>query len=651
MAYSKIVLTFTRAIVPDETIEFRWEDTDSGVILDTIETAKDKRLANFEFYAGGGGLRYNQAFEIDWNGTHNFDISISGNVVTIEGVRDNIEFSNFYSTAGVTAVITNETPIPLFEISSIGFSTDSGSPNNNVSVNVTTNTTVTNVTSPVTISGNPDNTVSFDYARGSVFLLEVNNGVSFVSQYVTTPAFLPIPSVTKVATPTGANITINPNTTELTVTYSLDGTNYQSSNIFSGLIADDYIAYTKDQYGSVRSIAFSVDEFTPELNPTSPVVFISNTNSIRFKKDVIWNNINIFKNNQNTLACEEDVILNYPYIQKYLSSDVITTQFKTNYSNISIKTIEKDGTETVIIPVKKTTNIGNKDKRDGIKYDFGDGRNGVYFTIGNTYDYDTEDVTGSYDLSGDVPDWAEIGNYFDIGLVYYKIIDIVFVKAINANVLVINSTFATFGSAKIGAIYNIFDYEVYEFTLLMGEYIDRPFSISIRFTDSTFTEVRTLSEAINIFDDLSNMIEVKATSTENNEILYTTGIIHKLHLDYALFSLAGENEIEIHKTDNSVYQLNAKKYPKKELQLMYLSTMMVEKVSQIFSLNVITIDGLKYTTESIDTPKRLGVSNYYEVTIKLFEIGVSADSEKDPFLASSGDFSSTGELDSTFLLD
>lgn len=662
MAYSKIVLTFTgdgsSNINIGENVNFRITNLDIATDIDTTEVCSSIRDAPYKFLwddsvpnVSAVTPNYVTAFELDYNSKGQYTVSRVGNIVTIEATKNNMEFSLFSATAGVTAVITNEAVIPLFQIDSVLFSEDVGNPNDNVSVDVTTNITITDVTSPVTITGNPDNTVSFDFARETTFLLSVNNGTTFIDRYVTTPDYLPTPSVSILLTPSGANITIDANTTTLDVTYSLDNVTYKASNIFTGIASGDYIAYTKDSYGSVRQKTFTVNEFSEPTTPTDPIIFLSNTNSFRFKKDVVWNNINIFKNNQNTLSCEEATKLAYKYTQKFVTTDAITTQFKTNYSGISIKTTDQYGAEVVITPDKKTTNIGNKEKRDAIKYDLGDGTNGVYFKVGNIYDYDTEVVTDTYDLAGDVPDWAEIGKYFSIDLVYYKIIDILYVKDVNAKVLVVDSLFASFGTDIIGVIYNTFDYEVYEFTINTGDYINKPFNIAISFTDDTFSTVNLLSELIDVYDDLSHMIEVKATNDENNEIFYATNIIHKLHLDYSLFGLAGENEIEIHKADSSVYQISSSKYPKKELELMYLSTMMAEKVSQIFSLKSITINGLKYTTESIDTPQRLGVSNLYSVKVKLFEIGISDDSNRDQFLASSGDFSSTEELDSTFLVD
>ena len=45
-----------------------------------------------------------------------------------------------------------------------------------------------------------------------------------------------------------------------------------------------------------------------------------------------------------------------------------------------------------------------------MSYDLGGGKTGIYFLVGNLYDYDTDADTGNdYILNGGLPEWGKIG--------------------------------------------------------------------------------------------------------------------------------------------------------------------------------------------------------------------------------------------------
>ena len=639
MAFSKIVLTFTRQIQVDEAISFVITDVDTAGVVVATEICKNPRLGLGQFnfntlptYALSMA-NWLSAFNVDYNIYYQYSTASGtdggGNgTITITAKKNNINFSAFSSNAGVTAVITNEPYVIPFAITSIVYSPATvNDVCTHVKVLVTAGDVITDVVTPVVITGNVDNDVEFEILRGINNPLEINNGVITLTDALRVIPLNTAPTVNTITTPGGTSATVLGNVS-LNLTYSLDNITYQSSNVFPGLLAGNFTAYAKDQYGCVKSTAFVIDAFTPNISVVDPVAYISNTNSIRYKISEVWDDITIYKNDANTLSGEENTQLVKPYVQKFISNDSPTTQVKHNFDTIAVKTIDSDGNEVVVPTTKMTTNIDKKDMRDAMPIEIEAGIYGFYFTSGNTYDYDTEIANGTFELFGGLPEWAEIGNYFKIGLAYFQIVAIEYNDTVNAEVIQVAEYFdVSSGVAKAGALYNVFEWDAYEFAISMSAYIGKYFQVQIDLTDADFNAVTFLSEEIFVSLTLPRMLELKASNTANNEILYSTGIEHILRVEYDLFGLASETEIEIHKTDNNVYKLSANVYAKKVIEFSPLPTMMIRKLQQILTLNELLINGSYYTVESVDEPTRIGVTNQYRLSAKVFESKAGIENE------------------------
>lgn len=634
MAYSNIELVFGRRVELGETITFAWRDLDvpaSDILTDEECVTIRQGFGQFEYEDAANSWyslqSYKDSFEIDFNAANKFDVSSVGGSLNITAKKDNIEFYGFVSNAGVTATITNQTPIATFNIDSIGFSDAGANQCSDISVDVVTTSPILNVTSPLVANAVNNVNYSFVWVRGATFQFEaIDSDGSTVSQSVNTPEFLLEPTIDIINTPSGATANISQQLSLTGLMYSLDNVTYQNSAVFSGLLAGNFIAYVKDIYGCTKSTAFVVDAFSPVVGVEDPVHFISNTNSFRFKLDEVWDNITIYKNDNNTLSNEEKGTLIYPYIHKYQNTDKVTTQLKTNYDNITGAIIDCDGNETALTFIQKTNNLDKKDRRDAIAYEFADGRYGYYFISGNIYDYDDgaiNTITGTYELYGQVPVWGRIGNYFSLNDgAYYQVVDIVYVESIQARVLVINTSLAGNPvNVKLSAIYNIFNWNAYEFDVDFGAFLNTGVQIRINFDDTDFDSKVYYSEKIQTYDILDDLIAIEATNTFNNEIVYQDGMKHLLRLQYDEFGSSNESELEVEKTDQYVYSIDGKTYIKKKLTFNYLSTKMEQKVRQILTLDDIKIDGVGHTVESIDAPERLGVTNLYKLTCSVYEVG------------------------------
>ena len=633
MAYSKLVITFNVELELLEFVEFVITDHDISVITTIKETCTEVRTGPGEFRyrpdPSDSAASYVSALNYDLNSTNLYTISRVGNAVTIQAKKDNVTFGSFYTTnLSMGSVVTNEPFVSSFYIETVDFSQATADECNNVKVDVTATSEITGITTPVAVTGDGNEDLSFDYVRGTTFTLTVTNGVNTRTTQITTPDFLVTPTVSIVTTPTGANVTILGNTLS-GLTYSLDGVTYKSSSVFYGITEGTYTAYVKDMYGCIKTTSFEITGFETSVTPTTPYSFVSNTNTLRFKRDMIWDNTSVFKNEYNTLSHEEDCRLVYPYYQKFLESDSVTTQLKTNYSTVTVTTILSDGTEAPVTAYKKTANIGKKDMRDSLGYEFPDGvRYGIYFQTGNTYDYDTGVANGTYELYGTLPAWAKIGQYFYVdGYGYYQIKSIVYEDAIGSEVLVIDSLAGSPTSKIVSTTYNVFNWDAYEFGTYMDAFLNKCFQVKIVLSDPNYETITFLSEKITVYQELDELLYFKYKNTVNNEILYSTGIEHILRLDYTLFGLASETNIEIHKTDNYVYSLNTDVYSKKKVEFINLSTMMAQKVVQALSLDTIYINGVQYTTESISDVTRMGVTNFYKLEAVLYKTSDEVDTQ------------------------
>jgi len=637
MAFSKIVLDFNRRVEIGEFLQFSWRDLDVNGGATSYLTKEEWASIRFrpgqvEYQlAGNNGevdaLNYITSFNYDFNGGNLFTVTMTGaKQVTVEAKKSNIEFLNPSSTGGVGIVITNEPQVPTFTILSTEDLEANSGPCTNVKVRVECSSDIQDLLQPVEILGVNNTVVEFDYVRGTNFQILVQNAFEQRNTSHTTHPFLANPVINVVNTPTGATASFAPQTNLPSLQYSLDNINWQNSTVFAGLGDGNYTGYVKDTYGCTKQTAFAVDGFTPDVTVSEPYSYVSNTNSIRFKKDELWDNNSIFKNDGNTLSWEERSLLNVPFIHKFTDQDVIPLQFKTNYETAQITLMNcSDNSEDIFVALPVTNNLNKVDVRDAIRHDFEDGiRNGFYFQTGNVYEDDApvNTIKEEYQLYGSLPAWCKIGNYFSVDFgAYVKITDIVFVESINSNVIVVSESF--FGQPTdviLKANYNVFNWDAYEFEIDMSPYLNQEFQIKIELTDSNFDTVTFISEKVQVYADLSDRMHIAASNTENNDVVYQTGIVHYSRTDIDIDGLADESELEIHKADDNVYQLDGYSYDKKKVTLTRLSTMISRQLRQMLTLDTIFINGVKCTIESVESPTRIGITNNYKMDVTYYQV-------------------------------
>jgi hypothetical protein len=653
MANSKIILTFHDDLPLNHRIgfsssnygsyfiithEFTWKTIRAGFGQVTIGTPV------FESPGERSAANFIQAFNLDWNFNNSqFTVTREVNVVTIETNFNITMFSDFYcfdntnpplNTSNVTAVILNGSqPITIDEVS---FSEASTLPCQNVSVNVQTSVLATKIVNPVQVDPNTENPFSFDFLRGqqATITVEDENG-NQTSQQIETPSILS-PNYFNLqinASPFGGTLSVTNGLVDngfflLQLQYSLDNETWQDSNIFSGLVAGNYTVYIRDQFGCAISMTFSVNEFGLQL----PYFYISKSNSIRFANRVDFGDAANYKNDENTLSCEVDVPLPWHEVQLFQTADEITTQFKSNYQTNTAKVIRENGSEVSVPVVKKSNYIGNKDSRDARKYSLGNGKMAIYFTTGNIYDFDSGFPTGeTHYLNGGLPIWAKSGNYVKLDSEWLLIEDILYDESKNAEIIVVSSNYSGPDVTAIaGTIYNVFDYEIYEFTIDMVDYIAENIKIQIVAEDDNFTNLLFLSEDISVEVKHEDAFAIEYWNDDNTDVFYATGIKHKIRVPYFKRNGDVEESSEVNKTDTTSVLINAQNYEVDEFVFEPVTKEIWRKLMRALSHKNVLIDGIGYVLNgTFETEGPLEDTNLYVLTAKMIKTGGVYNSQRE----------------------
>lgn len=653
MANSKITITFTADLSigdqlgieigfdtnpvivspqPPGSYAYKWVSvrSGSGQVTTGIPTLIPGERAAINFVT---------AFNLDATG---FLVTRFGNVVVIEFVN---QVLGIYSTVAIFATpitvfdFTSGNLVPYINDPSINFVIFNASqdifsvdtmvystaliPCTHAKITATTNVLATKILSPVVVNPNSQNPFNFEVLRGSSFVLQLENvNGTQITQTITAPDILNSANFTIQInnSPNGATLVIqNTNTFGLTLSYSLDNSTWITSGTFSGIAVGNYTLYVKDQLGCSFSKPFNINAFGIYV----PYFYISKSNSFRFANRIIFGDSSNYKNDENTLSCEVDVKLAYKEIQQFQSADVITTQFRSNYSLNIAKVVREDLTEVNVPVIKMTNNIGIKYKCDARQYDLGNGKTGVYFISGNVYDYVSNIIISQYSLNGLLPEFAEINNYITINNAWFLIEDIVFDESKNADVIVFSNVYiGPEINTIVSSVFNRENYDVYEFTVDMVNYIDEKFRVRLEMTDPNYVSITNLTEVIFCKVKHERVLEIAYKNTTNTDIMYSTGIEHKIRIPYIKIVGKSDENSEVHKTDTNAILLNADLYEVDEIHFEPVTKEIWRKITQALSHEKVLINGIGYVKNgNFNTEGSLDESNLYLLTATMIKTG------------------------------
>ena len=434
---------------------------------------------------------YETYFNIDQNQGKLMSISRNINVITIE-IAYTWDFQNFSSDVpSIGNVLVPEVP-DTFQLVAASIVTNPTDPCDYVNVNVLTTEQATNYSLAVyggatnaptiPVSTNPF-TVSIP--RLSPLKLTVIKGTTsyVVSEYFNEPYFyfrkigqgnIRIRISQDVFNGATVMFSINyynqltQRPSSGTIEYSLDGFNWFENGRFSGQVGGDYTVYVRDGLGCTVQKDFTIPD---TLQDRTPFFFVSEANSISFSKNEQWDSLQngIFKNPNNVLATTDLQQNLYRERLIFREEDEVRIQFKSNYEyhDIFVEDCEGDAVGYTPTIEKMSNNLNLFESLDCKLHTLSNTTAGIYFDSGNYYN-EAGVVLGNYELFGNLPDSAIIGNIVHIPTYgVFQVQDIIYKSDINKKLMVFEMNYqsTTDASVVMRCNYNLLDYEIYEFNI------------------------------------------------------------------------------------------------------------------------------------------------------------------------------------------
>lgn len=638
MANSKITIVFNAWLDVPEYIQFQTGYTDVPGNPTFYEEWVNFRSNASQVSRGDDILQkildtvtnFAEAFDLDYNSAGAFNISQTSTSVVIESTVPGIQFFNVINSHPSSVITVENTPLAnVFGFQQVVLS--AGSDCNNINISVQANEIIALLAANGTsITPNGTDTVAFDWPRGSTVTLYAENaGGDIAIQTETLPLILKVTTmqIALVETPNGANATVSINkNTENTLEYSLDDSVYQPTGLFTNLAVGSYTAYIRDQYGCKVQKDFDITAFEGNTTELTPEFTWPKVNSFRMKKEEVWDNQTIYKNDENTLSFEEEFDAVFKcYKQKFQSGDTIRSQYRTNYSNVAI-TLHDGTSETVVTPSQMTTNLQRQDKRDGNVYPIDTEHIGVYYTEGETYDYVSGVANGTFALNGNLPAYGQIGLWVYVGSFgWLQIKDII--RDENDTAWVLKFAYPNTTPAPsvelISTVYNARNFEVFEFEVDFSSFVDKQVQLKIVATNTDWDTVTMLSEIIDVKLRHEDTVALSYKHSQNTSTMnYSFGIRNLLRVDGKVAKYSPDGEKEISRGDSKTSPIKVNLYDDFELMVYAEPTAMAKKVAMAVSHDDLLINGVSYTNKETPEAEQLGPeSNLYELTVKITKTG------------------------------
>tara|TARA_R110002124_G_scaffold271518_1_gene440415 strand:- start:298 stop:2424 length:2127 start_codon:yes stop_codon:yes gene_type:complete len=663
---AQIVITFTRDALNGETISFN--RTNSGLtanipMTSTFVSTTRKTNGQIPLSANTGtngeaeAISYQKYFDIDFNQGGLMTLTRNLNVITIN-IDVPWNFTDITTTVGATNTKSDYTP-DTFQLDAASLSVNPTTPCSNVDVYVLMDTqadsyslsygtglapetdvipvTTLGFTVPiqrvlptkifVNKAGSRSINISLEQWNENYFYFNKISDEN-VDIQITPNAF------------SGATIIVYVDYLNQlirrpdlgTLQYSLDGVTYSTSFAWVGQTGGNYTVYIKDSFNCIYQKDFVVPT---TIEDRSAFFEISERNSLSFSKNETWNGLQggIHKNENNVLALTgvQDILYDERVILR--SSDNIRIQFKSNYTNHNVYVLNCEDTGTSYTPTiyKMSNNLDRFESLDCklISIDYSNSRAGIYFDSGNRYDINGVDI-GDYELNGNLPDSAIIGNYIDLGIAYgvREVVDLIYDSSLNKRLIVFNMQVTNTSPVSIvmKAYYDLLPFEVYEFDLDIGTPILKPkdnsFRVRIQCLHNSYTEINYYSEYVHVIEstdtyDLDKYVAIDYYGTNNRKIFYNYGIKHFMRAEVLSINSIIDDTNEIIKGDLSTYLSESILNKGIEIKFAEVTYRVMMKLSLALSSENLFINGLGYVKKESLTIESIPNTNLYLVSCLL----------------------------------
>jgi len=643
MANSKIVITFNAEATAGDVIQVKRRkindpltfSIDGETFIATTRTQNGyiavATASGYPGYVIGHNTAYNFAyyFNLDYNAYGLYAItppdSIATNVVEILCTNDEWEFYDFVGGDFSTAVTTNFIP-STYKIDSATFGISAINPCTSYKINL--------VTSEPTVRYYL-NDVMYEAAYGTSFSIELLRGVpnylrlqdvNYSTVYSIAGHSLSALSsenigINIIQSLTGATVTINiAFATGLTLQYSLDEIIWQSSNVFTGQAVGNYTIYVKDNYNCTKTKDYTVYA----RGERAPYLYISKANSIGFKEQLVWDNYEVFKNDENTLVFQGDENLKDCSRVLFQTGDVTRVQVKSNYSTIEAFLRKEDLSEVGVVLEKMSNNLDRFARMDATYYKYKTGKVGIFFDTGWTYT-DAGVQIEEYTLNGNLPDLAVLGNLISVDeLGIFEIKDVIYDEAITKKVIVIDYIYeGDYTPTKVEAIYDLLPFEVYELEIDWSEYGEGTYDILLENTDLYNATRQHLSENIEIKTVHENTIAIKYFNRNNRDIFYKYGIQHFIRVPLISSKIVPKDETEININDDNVVVSKSTIYEAREFTFDALTQDIMFKLAIALSCDNVFIQDIGYAKDGSVDVQNKDNTNVYILKATMIKKGIN----------------------------
>lgn len=387
---------------------------------------------------------------------------------------------------------------------------------------------------------------------------------------------------------------------DLELEFSVDGINYfNNQSVFTGLVNGDYTAYVKDKFGCILTKQFKIADEEKE-----PYFLIPKSNPIRFYESKEWDNVNSFKTDENTSSCNELGFLNYKGKQLYQTNDIITTQFRSNYTKHVVKARSK--TKEYVVPVTTVKKLAN----------ITDVRTGKFYKISNV-------EAGLYFSNGELPFWYKKDSIVLLdGIGGLKISRLYFDYEKNKKVAVFDIIHLQ-GTIDIQATttYNARPYNVFEFKTIFANFNNEDVEITLEVLENDKVVKTFKSELINVKDKQENCLELLYFDVRNGDLLYAeTEDKNLLRVPFEDIVDSSSNEVEIHRGDTDFSQITSE-YTEQD---QFKFTPQTKEIARVLELALIhpfvyINKSRRILSEKVEK-ERVEETNLYKVSANLIKV-------------------------------
>ena len=659
-----IVITFNRSALNGETISFFRKQTSSLATVELLSTfVTTSRTQNNQIpinnplptLGEAEAIAYVKYFNVDNNIGNLMTISRVSNVVTIE-INLAWSLETFTTTTGATSSITG--PVPeTFTLTQASLTVHPTTPCDLVDVEITTSQQAFGYSyalgnAPIiTVTTNPFKvpvtrtipTKIYVHKSGSPTLdvAQLKWGDDYIYIRKIFPAgfkvlVLPNPLL-------GATVTTNifyPNQLSQQpiaegLVYSLNNSNFQASNIFTGQTDGDYTMYVKDSLGCTVQKDYTVSSSS---SSREPFVFVSDLNSIGFAESQIWNGTQdgINKNPENVLAKTDtqDILFDERLI--FREEDNVRIQFKSNFDSNLVKMQNCEGNDIsrTITVEKMSNNMNLFEALDAEMYSYGPGLTAIYFLTGNIYN-EAGVVTGTYDLNGNLPDFAYIGNTVDIQIQtsgtggVHVISDILYDETIEKRVIIFEYGNLSTNPLTVTArsYYDILNFEVYEFNVDFNNIViqgglEPTVRLKLTNTDNLYDTKNYYSNWIEIIKteddyDLNKYVSINYSNNNNRSVFYIYGIKHFIRAEILFSNSTIDDSVQVIRGDTNTYLSESIVHSGMNISFAEVTYKVMMKISLALSSENLFVNGLGYVKESNLEIEPILNTNLYRINVTL----------------------------------